>query len=144
MSTVSPKSPARRRRRFRLRRPSIASVLWGVVSLVCLILLMVLQGTLFLIFTIVSVAFTAVSAFADFTGPEGVAGAVPVQRGHNPKTPQPRSSGRPRTSGPVVRCTVTGQPIEKCSCARRHVASQDGAQRYGKQVGDPLGTGRKP
>lgn len=41
-------------------------------------------------------------------------------------------------TGPV-KCTSSGKPVDDCDCASRHVASADGARRYGLPVGSPLG-----
>jgi hypothetical protein len=138
---------SRPRKRLRIslkgRRPSLATVIWSTLTLAVLIVAVVVQAAVWFIGAVVFALFAVVSAFGDFMGPDGMDGALPAQPRTTRKPAQPRGSGRPRSSGPVVRCTRTGQPIDKCSCARRHVASQDGADRYKRQVGDPLGAGAR-
>lgn len=56
------------------------------------------------------------------------------------RTPAPDEEGadQPRPAGPVV-CTETGRGIDECDCASRHVATPEGARRYGLEVGAPMG-----
>jgi len=53
--------------------------------------------------------------------------------------PKPDGSAPRTASGGVVKCTDTGKPISECGCASRHVATEDGSDRYGKPVGSPIG-----
>ncbi|MGL5910162.1 MAG: hypothetical protein ACRCZP_09175, partial [Phycicoccus sp.] len=54
-----------------------------------------------------------------------------------PRTEQPSAGG-------VVKCTETGRPIADCDCGySRHVATADGAKRYGLSVGAPMGRRKK-
>jgi hypothetical protein len=48
------------------------------------------------------------------------------------------SADAPAASGVVV-CTETGNPITECGCATRHVATAEGARRFGRPVGSPMG-----
>lgn len=118
------------------KKLSLATVLWGVVSTVLLIVALVLQGLLWFLASVLFAGFAVVSAFADFAGPDGIAGAVPVQPAKGRRGASSRKSGQ--IAPP---CTKTGTPIDRCRCAPRHVATQDGADRYKKRVGDPLGKG---
>lgn len=61
-----------------------------------------------------------------------------------PREPTPKpgaASASPPANGPVL-CTESKKPIDgvgKCDCASRHVATEEGARRYGRPVGTPLG-----
>jgi hypothetical protein len=152
-----PKSTSRRpagRRGLvrRRRRPrGLLAVVWGVIALVFTIVGLALQVGLMFVAAVFAALAGVMSAFADF-GPDGPHG--PRGPGPGPATgrsPQPRgSAARPpagRSSvpaGSAVRCTATRKPIDRCGCARRHVATPDGARRYGQPVGSPLGKARKP
>lgn len=136
MATRTPARPAQKRRR--MRRPSPVTLLWGVVSLALAITLLIVQGMLMLIFTLLSVAVTALSAWADQRDDKP---SVPTPRRDRPGSPSSR--GRPRSTAAVPPCTNTGKPIDSCGCARRHVATADGAKRYGRAIGAPMG-GRGP
>ncbi|MGL5911040.1 MAG: hypothetical protein ACRCZP_13615 [Phycicoccus sp.] len=59
------------------------------------------------------------------------------------RPPGPRTEQPPPASGGVVKCTDTGRPIGDCDCASRHVATADGARRYGLAVGAPMGRRKK-
>ncbi|MGL5911444.1 MAG: hypothetical protein ACRCZP_15705 [Phycicoccus sp.] len=59
------------------------------------------------------------------------------ERPAEPRTEQPPAAGG------VVQCTDTGRPIADCDCASRHVATADGAKRYGLSVGAPMGRRKK-
>lgn len=52
--------------------------------------------------------------------------------------PKPSDSPPPPSSG-LVLCTETQRPIADCGCASRHVATPEGAKRYGLPVGSPMG-----
>lgn len=59
-----------------------------------------------------------------------------------PRKPNPAGAAAPPPASGPVKCTETGRPIEgdsKCDCASRHVATEEGARRYGRAVGAPLG-----
>jgi len=72
---------------------------------------------------------------------------VPTPTAARPKPAKPAktagSGGRRKPGTSAVKCTRTGQPIDQCGCAKRHVATADGARRYRRQVGDPIGGGGK-
>lgn len=142
MPRTSTKVTARRPRgRVKLRRPSPMTVLWGVVSLVLAITFLIIQGVLLLIFTLLSFAVTALSGWVDSRSDDAT---VPAPTGKRPGSASPR--GNRRTGSPtaaVPPCTNTGKPIDVCGCSTRHVASSDGAARYRKPIGSPLG-GRAP
>lgn len=135
-STRTSAKPTRKRRR--LRRPSPVTLLWGVVSLALAITLLIVQGMLMLIFTLLSVAVTALSAWADQRDDKP---SVPTPRRDRPGSPSPR--GKPRSTAAIPPCTNTGKPIDQCGCSARHVASSDGARRYKRAVGAPMG-GKAP
>lgn len=74
---------------------------------------------------------------------------VPTPNVSKPKPAKPpgskgsgRHGGKP---GTAPNCTRTGKPIDQCSCAARHVASEAGVRRYkqAKRIGDPIGGGGK-
>lgn len=72
--------------------------------------------------------------------------ARPAGAGPRPQPtppPQPGGTPNPPPSGGRVKCTQTGRPAEECDCASRHVATVEGAARYGRNIGDPIGR-RKP
>lgn len=50
-----------------------------------------------------------------------------------------RTAGAASTPTGPVKCTSSGKPVDDCDCASRHVATADGARRYGLPVGSPLG-----
>lgn len=131
----STRTPATRtRKRRKLRRPSPLTLLWGVVSLTLAIALVIVQGVLLLTFTLLSVAVTALSAWTDQRDTDP---AVPTPKPIKPKSASPR--GDRRSAAAVPPCTNTGRPIDSCPCSARHVASSDGARRYKRAVGAPMG-----
>jgi hypothetical protein len=75
--------------------------------------------------------------------------SVPPPNASKPKPAKPPrsrgSAGRGRKPGTAVKCTRTGQPIDQCSCASRHVATEAGVRRYKQatRVGDPIAGGGK-
>ncbi len=128
------------------RKPnrSLLAVVLGIVTSVLLLVALLLEAGL-------SWALVGVSALA-------TAGAVRVaradaereRRAAAPRTrrrPAQQSSATrakpgaaaPSAPGLVVACTQTGKPIDDCGCASRHVATADGAKRYGLPVGSPMG-----
>lgn len=130
-----PVTKARRRR----KQPSVASIVWACVTLALGVAFLLVQGVLLMTFLMASALITVISAFGDFTADPTT---VPAPR---PKTrpaavPRGTRSSKPGSSS-VPKCTKTGQPIDSCGCARRHVATSDGAKRYKRRVGDPM-TGR--
>lgn len=131
-----------RRRRPR-RRTSLMSILWSIITLVLSINFLIVQGVLLLIFAGLSLLITALSVMVDQrTDPA----AVPTRRPTRRPAANPRGRRNPGGSS-VPRCTKTGRPIDVCGCAQRHVATTDGAARYKRSVGDPMGGkagGRKP
>lgn len=61
-----------------------------------------------------------------------------------PHPGRPPAAEPEQPQGGVVRCTETGTPIGDCDCASRHVATAEGAGRYGRPVGSPMGRRTKP
>lgn len=140
-STKAPrKRPSMRQRVSRARKKtSLLTALWMLVSVVSIIVAFVLQGVVWFIVAVLFSLVAVLSAFGDFAGPEGVAGAVPVKSTKSRKGPSSRKSGQI-----LPPCTKTGTAIDRCKCSKRHVASQEGADRYKKRVGDPLGKAAQP
>lgn len=62
----------------------------------------------------------------------------PRTRAATPRKPDETPATPGASSGPVM-CTETGKVVDDCPCASRHVASPEGARRYGLPVGSPLG-----
>jgi len=124
-------------KRRRSRRPtSVASIVWALITLALGVTLLVVQGTLLLIFTALSVLVTALSVLADQTRDPATVPA-PRPKARQSAVPRGTRSSKPGSSS-VPKCTKTGQPIDNCGCAQRHVASSDGADRYKRNIGDPL------
>lgn len=141
-----PHGSTRRRGRRRSRRQKLAMTLaWSIVSAVFLTIGLVAESLVNLALA-GAFALSAASAAllpSDSPGTDHPAPAV------KPAQPPGSGSSRPRTrgsvpSGPVVLCTATRTPIDKCGCARRHVATDDGAKRYGRPIGSPLGVRKEP
>lgn len=61
-----------------------------------------------------------------------------------PRAEQPTPPPADQAQGGVVCCTETGKPISDCGCASRHVATAEGAGRYGRPIGSPMGRRTKP
>lgn len=107
-----------------------------------------------------TVGLVAESALSYTVSTMGALGAVAVRRAEQwqaqyeqekraSRTPRPAASPPPKPaqggeaapppSGGQVRCTETGKPADLCGCATRHVATAEGAARYGRPVGSPIG-----
>lgn len=134
----------RRRRRVWGRRRGVLAAVWAVITLALLVAALLAQLTLALVAAGLSALVTAAVALL----PDDDLGTDHPRRAPNP-APRPRTgrTGPPRGS-PVRRaaavapqCRQTGRPIDVCDCARRHVATADGARRYGRPVGSPIPTG---
>lgn len=136
----STKSPARPRKPLRRRKMSLASIIWAVTTLLLSIAFLIVQGTLLMVFTALSLMITALSVLADRAASTS---AVPAQPAKKAPTPQVGSSAR-KKGADATPCTATGTPVDRCTCARRHITSTAGAERYHGRVGDPLGKGKKP
>lgn len=116
-------------------------MLWAVISLALLIVGLTLE----IVLALVAAGLAALTGLATALIPDDDPGTS--RPGVAAKPAQPQGSGgygskphRPVPGGSgVPRCTETRQPIDQCGCARRHVATADGAKRYGLPVGAPLG-----
>lgn len=128
--------PGAKPRRRRRSRTSARSVLWAVATLLLTITFLIVQGTLLLIFLGLSAAITSLSVYADQKAdPDDLPPPKPAaaRAASSPGKAQrrPAASAQPR-------CTRTKQPIDICSCAEKHVASDRGSRRYKLAVGAPL------
>ncbi len=132
-----------RKKQFNLNRGLIAVVL-SIVTTVLLIVALVLESGLVFAATGLSTLATVAAVQAARKKEENDGkrkAAMPAKPPRVPasvKKPAPKEQTEPATGG-VITCTETGKPIDDCSCATRHVATEDGAKRYGGPVGRPLG-----
>jgi hypothetical protein len=124
----------------RRRRKGVLTGLWGATTAMLGVAFLLVEGTFLLIALILSGITLALTALAEFVPQDSLGTDRPVR---DPKPVQPRGSRGKSPSGPVIRCKATAKPIDVCSCARRHVRSADGAQRYGLPVGSPIVAGGK-
>lgn len=117
---------------------------FAVLAVVLLVTGLLLENVLFFLATTLSALGGVATRRAVFleqerqrknTGPK-VTMPAPSSRTSKPKaggtSPPPAAAG-------AVKCTDTGKPISECGCASRHVATEDGAARYGKPIGTPIG-----
>lgn len=146
-ATVAPKPKARPRRRRRpTRRGLFMTLAWELSGLCFIACAAILQVVLLAIIGVASMAIGALAGWADTHRSAAVPGpAVAAPKSANPRG-NAGSRGRGRTAGTAVpTCTRTGEPIDRCSCSARHVASEAGVRRYkqAKRVGDPIGGARK-
>jgi len=126
----------------------VLQIAFAALAVVLLVTGLLLENVLFFLAT-------ALSGLGALATRRAVVLEQERQRRSGPKVHMPPPGSRPRKtrpepggaappapgSGPVT-CTETGRPIEgdnKCDCASRHVATEEGARRYGRPVGAPLG-----
>ncbi|WP_143172405.1 hypothetical protein [Pseudonocardia thermophila] len=133
----APRSPRRRRR---LRRPSLLTAFWALVTLALLVVLTMTEVALSVIWLVLSAVATLLSAAADQVAkrPAAPPPPRPGAAAANPRGIADRGGGGRQAGTAVPRCTKTGQPIDECRCAQRHVKTADGARRYRLPVGSPM------
>jgi hypothetical protein len=143
------KTPAKRGRSLRLRKPSLMTALWAVISLMFTISFLLIQGTLMLILMVVTLLVTTLSAFADFAADDS---AVPAPkprkagssttRGNTASTKKRPATSRKRTCS--ARCKNSTKDVSTCRCVcagRTHGkrgASTSAPAKPSQPVGEPL------
>lgn len=140
-------TPRKRRRRRRMSRRGLMTTLaWELSALSFMCAALIMQAVLLAVIGVLSALVGALAGWAD-THRDG---AVPAPNAACPKSAKPpgnaRSGGKRGQPGTAVpNCTRTGQPIDRCGCSVRHVASEAGVRRYkqAKRVGDPISGGSK-
>ncbi len=144
-------SARKRKRKSPLSRlkPSrgLVSVLLSILTLVVLAVALLAESLLYGIVSALSGLATVMQIrWAQQRAREDLRKAAGKPRTRRPrpatKTPpvdRPDGETPPPTPGVVVLCTETGRKVDDCPCASRHVATADGARRYGLPVGSPLG-----
>lgn len=65
--------------------------------------------------------------------------ARPASGGPRPDRPAPDPADAPSAPAGPPKCTETERPVAECDCASRHVATAEGARRYGLPIGSPMG-----
>lgn len=134
----------RRRRRLSRRRGVLAAT-WAVIALLWLTAALVTQLVLYLVVAGLSLLVSLAAALLPDDDPGTSRPAPAAKPGARPRTGPPRRPARPPVpgAGQVVKCRQTGQPIDRCGCAPRHVATSAGAARYNRPVGSPIPRGGK-
>lgn len=142
-----PKRPARKGLTKHLQRPLI-SVLLSIVSLVLMVAALATESILLMLVTGLSVV--ATGAHIQYRRKRALQAQrkkgypAPSKPRPAPKAEQgPRKATAERVPQGVVLCTDTSKPIDDCDCATRHVATADGAHRYGLPIGSPIGKRKK-
>lgn len=128
------------------RHPSVgvlASILLGIVAVVSLLLGVILESALYYLVMAMSALGALAIRRAQQMARERHAAPPPRARPttggpRKPPPPKPADATPPPATGPV-KCTETSKPIDTCGCSSRHVASEQGARRYGRPVGTPMG-----
>lgn len=122
----------------RRRRKGAMTAMWGAFSAVFTVVFLLVQGTALLVVMILSIVVTVLSAVAEMV-PDPNGDSLGSDRPRPAaKTAQPRQLKGKRPSASIIRCTVTGKPIDGCSCAAKHIRTEDGARRYKSRIGAPL------
>lgn len=123
-----------------------ASVLLGVVAVLALLAGVILESFLYYLVMALSglgaLAIRRAQMMARQRHQAPPPRARPTGAGPRPPKPAAGSEGPAASSGPP-KCTETGQPVGECDCASRHVATAEGARRYGVPVGSPIGRRKK-
>lgn len=141
------KDAARKWKRTLRRHPAvgiIASVLLAVLAVALLVTGLLAENLLYLLASILSglggVAINRARHLEQQRQEQARAKRPTVSQ--HPKAQEAKdesSSSTPPSSSGVVLCTETRRPIADCGCASRHVATAEGAKRYGLPVGSPMG-----
>jgi len=122
----------------------VASVVMLVIGLTAETLLFRLLG--FLVAALGGLGTLALKQARKMEDAERQAPRVRPQ-GDGPRRPPPPSppsgSTPPPATGGLVKCTETGKVASECDCATRHVATAEGAERYGRRLGEPYGKRKK-
>lgn len=145
---AKPKQRRRGRRKSRFS-PSrgLVSVLLSIVTLAVLGAALITESILLLVVSALSSLATAAQIRWSQKRAENELRTASAPR-VRPKTSKPRPTtpkaegepaAQPVTGGAVVLCTESGRPVSECECASRHVATADGAKRYGLPIGSPMG-----
>lgn len=130
-----------------LDRP-LLSVLLSIVSLTFMVSFLVTETLLMALATGLSVVATAAQVRMMRKRQEQQRRKAAAKMPPRPR-PAPKEQTGPRKATAeqvpvgVVLCTDTAKPIDDCDCATRHVATRDGARRYGLDVGSPMGRKKK-
>lgn len=142
---AKPKKRGKTKPRFSLDR-GLVSVVLSILSLTVLGAALITESLLLLVVSALSALATVAQVrWSQQRAKEDLrkAAARPKSRPKTTTKPtQPTSEPKPAeaaSNGGVVLCTETGKPIDSCGCASRHVATADGARRYGLSVGSPMG-----
>lgn len=149
---AKPKPTARKPRkrkpksRFSLDR-GLVSVVMSILSLTLLGAALITESLLLLVVTALSALATALQVrWAQRRAADEVRKQTARPRSRPKPTTKPtpppsdsESSPGPAPAGGAVLCTDTAKRIEECGCASRHVASAEGARRYGLPIGSPMG-----
>lgn len=131
--------------RFSLDR-GLVSVVLSIVSLTVLGTALIAESALLLVVsglsalaTVLQVRWSQQRARAELKKEA----AKPRARRSKPNAAAPPAekptTGPGAAGGGLVLCTDTSKPVESCECASRHVATAEGARRYGLPVGSPMG-----
>lgn len=144
MAKPKPRKPARRKPKFSLDR-GLISVVMSILSLTVLGAALITESLLWLVVSALSALATAAQVrWSQQRAREDLRKAAtrrpPRPRGTTkpaPPKPDPEAPATPAAGGVV--CTETGRDVTACECASRHVATADGARRYGLPVGSPMG-----
>ncbi len=129
----------------------LVSVLLSIVTLVLLGTALITESILLLVVSALSGLATAAQIrWSQKRTENDLRKAATRPRPKTARTPRPsapKASGEPTgeavPSGGAVMCTDTGREISGCDCATRHVATTEGAQRFGLPVGSPMGRRKK-
>lgn len=140
-----PRRPAKRKPKLGLDR-GIVSVVMSIVSLTVLGAALITESILLLVVSALSALATAAHVrWRQQRAREDLRKAA-IRRPSRPRSTtkppapsEPKPSTEPPAAGGVVLCTETGRKVDECGCASRHVASPEGARRYGLPVGSPMG-----
>lgn len=147
------RSKARGKRKkspFSLDR-GLVSVLLSIVTLVLLGTALITESILLLVVSALSGLATAAQIRWSQKRAENdlrkAASRPKAKTTRIPRSAAPKTEGEPvgeaAPNGGAVMCTETGRPVSDCDCASRHVATTDGARRYGLRVGSPMGRRKK-
>lgn len=129
----------------------LVSVLLSIVTLALLGTALITESILLLVVSALSGLATAAQIrWSQKRTENDLRKAAARPRAKTTRTPRPappESDGEPVgeavPNGGAVMCTDTGRPVSDCDCASRHVATTDGAHRYGLPVGSPMGRRKK-
>lgn len=124
----------------------LLSVVLSIVSLLLMVLALATESLLLMAVTGLSVLATAAQIQMARKRAEHDRRKAATRPPRKPAAPRrssaetPADKARPQAAANgVVLCTETKKPIDVCECASRHVATTDGARRYGLAVGAPMG-----